>query len=71
MPDNTVLLQQNLAVTANAVELATAVVMGAMGNAAATQIDEQPITEAFVADTVAARIQASVMARVGVAGGNQ
>lgn len=55
------LLENNLAVAANAVELSTRIIMSAAGNDASNMLGGAAITAPFIADAVAARLQASLM----------
>jgi hypothetical protein len=61
----------NLNLVANAVELSTRVILHAMGNDASSSIGGAPVTKAALADAVATRLQAKMMAYAGVSANAQ
>lgn len=66
--DHTDPMADNLTVLSNAVELASKIILTTAGNDASNTLQGEMITGAFVADAVAARLQAKLMPFVG--GGN-
>ena len=58
-------LEANLAVIANAVALSVAVIKNVAGNEASNMIQGASITDAYLSDAVAARLQAKLMPSVG------
>lgn len=58
-------LAENLAVLSNAAELATQIILNVAGNDAANTYQGETITDAFVGDAVAARMQAKLAPFVG------
>jgi hypothetical protein len=58
-------LADNLAVLSNAVQLSTQIILKTAGNDTANTYEGATITEAFVADAVAARLQAKMAPYLG------
>lgn len=65
-PETQALMVNNLNVVANAVAIATKVILNTAGNAASNMVGGELITEPFVADAVAARMQATLAPYVGI-----
>ena len=58
-------MADNLTVLSNAVELSSKIILATAGNDAANTLHGESITGAFVADAVAARLQAKLMPFIG------
>lgn len=64
-PETQALMVNNLNVLANAVALATRVIVTTAGNAASNTVSGELVNEPFIADAVAARMQAAIAPYVG------
>lgn len=64
-PETQVAMVSNLNILANATALATRVIMATVGDSTASTIGGEAISEPFVADAVAARMQAALAPYVG------
>jgi len=64
-PETQTAMVNNLNVQANANALATRVIVATAGNAASNTVGGELITETFIADAVAARMQAALAPYVG------
>lgn len=64
-PETQALMVNNLNVLANAVALATRVIVNTAGNAASNTVGGELVNESFIADAVAARMQATIAPYVG------